>query len=154
MFVFEKYNLKSDYMYFLPTNFNYNQNDAEYSFTFFAIFGVVLIIIIAVFFFRDTLSFAKENTKHKVREFLKPIFFRVNGDTVHSVKEGPLQFVWEYLDTYFLQPSEPSTLYDYIGDEEDEGDDDDDDEEEEEDDDDNDGKEGMEEYAEEDDEED
>jgi len=147
MFVFGKYNLKSDYMYFLPTNFNYNPNDAEYSFTFFAISGVVLIIIFAVFFFRDSISLAKENAKHKVREFLKPIFFKVNGDTVHTVKEGPLQFVWEYLDTYFLQPSESSTLYDYVGDEED-------DEEYEYDDD---GKEGMEEGyadADEDDEED
>jgi hypothetical protein len=147
MFVFGKYNLKSDYMYFLPTNFT--TNDSEFSFTFFAIFGVVLIILIAVFFFRDSISLAKESAKHKIRELLKPIFFKVNGDTVHTVKEGPLQIVWEYLDTYFLQPSEPSTLYDYIGDEE--GGEDDDDEYDDVDDDD--GKEGMEEYEEDDDEE-
>lgn len=127
MFVSEKYNLKSDYMYFLPSTFNYNQtniSDLEYSFTYFAVFGICLIILIAAFYFRDSLSAFKERTKHQIREFLKPIFFKVNGDTVHTVKEGPLQFVWEYLDTYFLQPSESSTLYDYEGSDDDYDDDD------------------------------
>ena len=98
MFVLEKYNLKSDF-----------------------------IMLFLAFYFRDSLSALKESAKHKTREFLIPIFFKVNGDTVHSVKEGPLQFVWEYLDTYFLQPSESSTLYDYVGDEDENDDDDDDD---------------------------
>jgi hypothetical protein len=55
------------------------------------------------------------------------------------VKEGPLQSVWEYLDAYFLQPSESSLLYDYEGDASDDDEDGDGDD----DDDDDDHKEGM-----------
>ena len=141
MFVSEKYNLKSDYMYFLPSTFNYNQmdiSDLDYSSTSFAVFGVFFIVLIILFYFRDSLSAAKESAKHRIREFLKPIFFKVNGDTVLSVKEGPLQSVWEYLDAYFLQPSESSLLYDYEGDASDDDEDGDDD-----DDDSDDHKEGM-----------
>ena len=118
-------------MYFLPSTFNYNQTnisdvaDMEYSFAYFAVFGVFFIILILCFYYRDSMSALKESTKHRMREFLKPIFFKVNGDTVHAVKEGPLQFVWEYLDTYFLQPSESSTLYDYVGEDDDYGGDED-----------------------------
>ena len=138
MFVLGKYNLKSDYMYFLPSTFYNNQTNIEgldNSFISFAVFGGFFIILVLLYYFRDSLSALKESVKHKTREFLKPLFFKVTGDTVHTVKEGPLQHVWEYLDTFFLQPSESSLLYDYKGDndsddnDDDDDDDDDDDEE-------------------------
>jgi hypothetical protein len=108
-------------MYFIPSNLNFDSDD--YSSSYYIFCGIFLIILIASFYFRDYISGVKENVKKNIRGYLRPIFFKVDGDTVSTVKQGPLQSVWVYLDTYFLTPSEPSSSYDYIGsdDEDEEG---------------------------------
>ena len=90
-------------MYFIPSTLDLTDTT-----TFASVISVSCILILGLFFyFRETLSRMKERMKHQVREFIKPIFVKVSGDTVSTVKEGPLQSVWEYLDTYFLSPADP-----------------------------------------------
>lgn len=83
----------------------------------------LFVLFLLLFFFRDRISQIKEQLKIKIRESLKPMFFKVEGNTVHDIPEGPMKFVWEYLDMFFLKPSEAGTegYYDYLPNEDDEG---------------------------------
>ena len=83
----------------------------------------LFVLFLVLFFFRDRISKIKEQLKMQVRESLKPMFFKVEGNTVHDIPEGPMKFVWEYLDMFFLKPSEAGTegYYDYLPNEDDEG---------------------------------
>lgn len=122
MFVFENYNLKPDYMYFIPSNIH--GPDLSYL----VIFGIMCIIFILGYIFRVSIVDAKENLKKSIRAYLKPLFFKVRDDTLYTPKEGPIQFVWEYLDEYFLTPSLPGSHYEHLFEEEDDGSDNDDEE--------------------------
>ena len=144
MFVFENYNLKPDYMYFLPANFN----GPDTSFA--VIFGIICIIFVLAFIFRASISDAKEKLKKSIRAYIKPFFFRVKGDTLHIDNDGILQFIWEYLDDHFLTPSLPGSQYEHLydlnyGEDSDSGSGSDEDDEDDEDEDDNENnvKEGM-----------
>ncbi len=76
----------------------------------------LFVLFLVLFFFRDRVSHIKEQLKLQVRESLKPMFFKVEGNTVHDIPEGPMKFVWEYLDMFFLKPSEAGLegYYDYL----------------------------------------
>ena len=101
-------------MYFIPYSFNQSTDNMEDdSGAYYIICGIFFLICFLSFYFRDFISGVKENLKKNIRDYLKPIFFKVSGNTLSTVKEGPLQSAWEYLDTYFLTPSEPSSSYDY-----------------------------------------
>jgi len=143
MLVCGNYNLKSDYMYFISSS---KMDSSSYLFY----CGLVFICLSLLYFFRESVHGLKETFKCKLREFLRPIFMKVNGDTVYTAKEGPMQFIWEYLDTYFLMPSEYVSVSDDETEDEIEGmqDDDDDDD----DDDDESVIEGMQDDDEDDDE--
>ena len=82
----------------------------------------LFVLFLVLFFFRDRISQIKEKLKLQVRESLKPMFFKVEGNTIHDIPEGPMKFVWEYLDMFFLKPSEAGTegYYDYLPNEDDE----------------------------------
>lgn len=84
----------------------------------------LFVLFLLLFFFRDRISKIKEQLKMQVRESLKPMFFKVEGNTIHDVPEGPMKFVWEYLDMFFLKPSEAGTegYYDYLPNEDDKDD--------------------------------
>lgn len=85
--------------------------------------GILLFILfLLIFFFRDQLSQFKEILKAKVRNTLKPMFFKVENGTLHSSPEGTMNFIWNYLDTCFLAPSEAGEtgVYDYLPSEDDE----------------------------------
>ena len=121
MFVFRKYNLKSDYMYFIPTSdILYVEPNTNITLLYCVSF---LIIVSLAFYFRESISAFKETTKHQLRGYLKPLFVKVDGDSVSTAKEGTMQFIWEYLDTYFLTPSDSS--FESFGDIDDDNDDDD-----------------------------
>ena len=108
MFVFENYNLKPDYMYFISSN----NNGPDLSYL--VIFGIICIIFVLGFIFRVSIVDAKENLKKSIRAYIKPFFFKVRGDTLYTPNEGPIQFVWEYLDEYFLTPSLPGSHYEHL----------------------------------------
>ena len=91
--------------------------------------GLVFILLSLLFIFRESVHGLKEAFKYQIREFLRPFFIKVNGDTVYTAKEGPMQFIWEYLDTYFLMPSEYVSVSDDEEMQDDDEDEDDDDEE-------------------------
>lgn len=76
----------------------------------------LFVLFLVLFFFRDRVSQIKEQLKLQVRESLKPMFFKVEGNTIHDIPEGPMKFVWEYLDMFFLKPSEGGLegYYDYL----------------------------------------
>jgi hypothetical protein len=141
MFVFENYNLKPDYMYFLPSNIKGPDS------TYLVVFGTICILFILAFYFRVSISETKEKLKKSIRAYVKPFFFKVRGDTLYTANEGPIQFIWEYLDDHFLTPSLPGSGYEHLyeinydeedaGDGDSQGEDDDDDDGE-----DDDGEEG------------
>jgi hypothetical protein len=99
---------------FLPSQFqeailNKNNNNM--------VIGIVLFIsFLLIFFFRDQISQFKEILKAKLRSTLKPMFFKVENGTIYSSEEGTMNFIWNYLDTYFLAPSEAGEtgIYDYL----------------------------------------
>lgn len=105
---------------FLPSQFqqailNKNNNNM--------VIGIVLFIsFLLIFFFRDQISQFKEILKAKVRNTLKPIFFKVENGTIYSSEEGTMHFIWTYLDSYFLAPSEAGEtgIYDYLPSDDDE----------------------------------
>ena len=105
---------------FLPSHFqqailNKNNNNM--------VIGIVLFIsFLLIFFFRDQISQFKEILKAKVRSTLKPMFFKVENGTIYSSEEGTMHFIWNYLDTYFLAPSEAGEtgIYDYLPSDDDE----------------------------------
>lgn len=81
----------------------------------------LFVLFLVLFFFRDRISQIKEQLKLQVRESLKPMFFKVEGNTIHDIPEGPMKFIWEYLDMFFLKPSDAGTegYYDYLPNEDD-----------------------------------
>jgi hypothetical protein len=112
-------------MYFIPSNINdiQSQQFQSIQMTNTVWIGIVFLLL---FFFRDPLSQWKEGLKKRIRDSLKKIFFKVEGDTIHNVPEGPMKILWEYLDTIFLSPSEAGLegYYDYLPSENEDSDDD------------------------------
>jgi hypothetical protein len=105
-------------MYFIPSTINLqSQQMQNLQMTKTVWIGVGLFVLfLLLFFFRDSISHWKEGLKKNIRDSLKKKFFKVEGDTINNVPEGPMKILWEYLDTYFLSPSEAGLegYYDYL----------------------------------------
>lgn len=105
-------------MYFIPSTINLqSQQMQNLQMTNTVWIGVGLFVLfLLLFFFRDSISHWKEGLKKNIRDSLKQMFFKVEGDTINNVPEGPMKVLWEYLDTFFLSPSEAGLegYYDYL----------------------------------------
>lgn len=105
-------------MYFIPSTINLqSQQMQNLQMTNTVWIGVGLFVLfLLLFFFRDSISHWKEGLKKNIRDSLKKMFFKVEGDTINNVPEGPMKVLWEYLDTFFLSPSEAGLegYYDYL----------------------------------------
>ena len=114
-------------MYFIPSTINLqSQQMQNLQMTNTVWIGVGLFVLfLLLFFFRDSISHWKEGLKKNIRDSLKKMFFKVEGDTINNVPEGPMKILWEYLDTFFLSPSEAGLegYYDYLPSDEDSDDD-------------------------------
>ena len=105
-------------MYFIPSTINLqSQQMQNLQMTNTVWIGAGLFVLfLLLFFFRDSISHWKEGLKKNIRDSLKKMFFKVEGDTINNVPEGPMKVLWEYLDTFFLSPSEAGLegYYDYL----------------------------------------
>jgi TATA-binding protein-associated factor Taf7 len=105
-------------MYFFPSTINLQSHQMQsHQMTNTVWIGVGLFVLfLLLFFFRDSISHWKEGLKKNIRYSLKKMFFKVEGDTINNVPEGPMKVLWEYLDTFFLSPSEAGLegYYDYL----------------------------------------
>lgn len=114
-------------MYFIPSTINLQSQQMQNLQMTNTVWigGGLFVLFLLLFFFRDSISHWKEGLKKNIRDSLKKMFFKVEGDTINNVPEGPMKILWEYLDTFFLSPSEAGLegYYDYLPSDEDSDDD-------------------------------